>query len=194
MYPKDLLKTISYLQKLPGVGRKSAERFAFKILSWSETDLKQFGDLLSNLRNSVPHCRDCGCFIDEDCNYCKRESETLCIIAHAKDAYAIEQTHLFKGVYHVLGHLISPLEDLNIEDLKLELLLHRVEKLGVKEIIIALDPTLEGDATAFFLKNQLENLGINVSKLALGLPMGTPLEYIDEGTLTQALAGRQRLQ
>ncbi|MCH9613961.1 MAG: Recombination protein RecR [Chlamydiia bacterium] len=194
MYPKDLLKTISYLQKLPGVGRKSAERFAFKILSWNEAELKQFGELLSNLKETVLHCKDCGCFIEESCNFCKRDPSVLCIIAHAKDAYAIEQTHLFKGIYHVLGSLISPLDDLNPEDLKLDQLIDRAQKLEVKEVIIALDPTLEGDATAFFLKNQLENLGISVTKLALGLPMGTPLEYIDEGTLTQALAGRQRLQ
>lgn len=194
MYPKELLKAISLFQKLPGVGRKSAERFTFKILSWKADELKLFGELLSKLKETIQQCDKCGCFIEDECKFCKRDSRALCIIAHAKDAYAIEQTHLFHGVYHVLGSLISPLDDQNPEDLKLSQLIERVQTLKIGEIIIAIDPTLEGDATAFFLKEHLEKLGINVSRLALGLPMGTPLEYIDEGTLTQAFARRQRLQ
>ena len=196
-YPKDLATLIAYLKKLPGVGKKTAERFAFQLLGWDKQELRQFSDIVSHLKERVRACSTCGCLIDDlNCRFCHhqyREHSTLCILANSRDVYAIEDTGSFNGQYHVLGTLLSPLEGKTSEELNLPHLKKRIETLQVKEIILALEPTLEGDATALYLKEQLQTKEIKVSRLALGLPIGSSLDFIDEGTLTQALAGRRQL-
>ncbi|ADI38547.1 recombination mediator RecR [Waddlia chondrophila] len=193
-YPKHLLQLIEALKRLPGVGNKSAERFAFQMLEWTPKHLKLTADLISQLPEKLKHCEECGCLIgDEQCAFCqpkRMEQEMMCVIASPKDVYAIEETHQFKGVYQVLGFLISPLEGKGPERLPLEKLNERIRRLGIREVVIALDSTLEGDATSLYLKRELEPLKVNVSRLALGLPMGSSLDYVDGGTLARAFSGR----
>jgi len=155
------------------------------------------GALIGSVKERVQRCRDCGCLMEGVvCGFCdkdKRESSILCIIASPRDMYAIEETGNFDGMYHVLGALLSPLDGKTPENLNLPHLKNRVETLGVQEIILALDSTLEGDATSLFLKEQLQNERLKVSRLALGMPLGSSLDFVDEGTLSQALAGRQSI-
>lgn len=196
-YPKQLLSLIAQLQKLPGVGKKTAERFAFQLLEWETHELVTLADLLSTLREKIPHCTSCGCLMDGvSCTFCessKRDPNVLCVIASPRDAYAIEETGNFLGLYHVLGALLSPLDGKTPDTLNLPHLMKRIESLGVQEVILALDSTLEGDATSLFLKEELQRKCVKVSRLALGLPVGSSLDFIDEGTLSQALSGRQFL-
>lgn len=195
-YPKDLLSLISYLKKLPGVGAKTAERFAFEFLRWKVDDLSTLGSLLQELLINVPTCSECGCITQENsCYFCQKERDlsSLCILSTPRDAYAIEETRAYRGLYHVIEHLLSPLDGRHAEQLKIDRIKSRIERHGIKEVIIALDSTLEGDTTALYLKNELSKLHVQVSRLGVGLPMGSSLEYIDGGTLTRAFTGRQTL-
>lgn len=194
-YPVALQQLIASLKLLPGVGSKTAERFAFHLLTWPDHLLKDFSHNLSTLKNRLRTCPECHCLIDhEECGWCdktKRDTSLLCIISSPKDAYAIEETHTYKGLYHTLGGLLSPLDGRSIEKLNFPELIERICRLRVREVIVALDSTLEGDATALYLKEQMGQIGISVSRLALGLPLGSPLEYVDSGTLSRAFTGRQ---
>lgn len=194
-YPLALQQLMTSLKMLPGVGAKTAERFAFHLLTWTPEMLQEFSDQAASLKDKIGTCPQCHCLTDhEHCEFCdtmRRDPSLLCIISSPKDAYAIEETHIYKGLYHVLGSLLSPLDGRTLERLNLPHLLQRISTLNVKEVIVALDSTLEGDATALYLKEQLSQLHIPVSRLALGLPMGSPLEYVDGGTLSRALTGRQ---
>lgn len=194
LYPKILLTLIEQLKKLPGVGRKTAERFAFKLLEWPERDQKHLAETLSLLHSSIEKCSECGCFKEKHlCSFCNRPmpSHMLCVIASPKDAYSIEQTRIYHGYYHVLGCLLSPLDGKTPQHLNLELIKERITKLQIQEMILALDSTLEGDTTALYLHEYFHKLGLKVTKLALGLPVGSSLDFIDEGTLSQAFSGRQ---
>lgn len=194
-YPISLQQLIAYLKKLPGVGTKTAERFAFHLLSWPPSELASFSTLVSNLRNSIVQCSECQCLMENNlCPFCAdtlRDRSQICIITSPKDAYAIEETRFFKGLYHVLGTLLSPIEGRSIEHLNLELLKKRIEAHPIKEVIIALDSTLEGDTTSLYLKEYLLKWGLSVSRLAFGLPLGSSLDFVDGGTLARALIGRQ---
>jgi recombination protein RecR len=194
-FPEDLLTLIGYLKKLPGVGSRTAERFAFECLNWDEATLKNLGHTLTTLREKVPNCPVCGCLADRAiCQFCNhRETRSLCILASARDAYAIEETGNYKGLYHVVEHLLSPLDGRNANTLRLDRIEKRIEENHVEELIIAFDSTLEGDATALYLKNHLARENLSISRLAFGLPVGSSLEYIDGSTLARALAGRQIL-
>ncbi len=195
-YPSHLLKLIQVLKRFPGVGNKSAERFAFHLLTWPSDHLNEFGDTVLNAKNRLKHCLECGCLMDdENCSFCnlsKRESHVMCVLASAREVYAIEGTLEYKGLYHVLGGVLSPLENRGPEKLFLQKLKDRILALGVKEVVVALDSTLEGDATALFLKEELAIYPVKVSRLAFGLPMGSALEYVDGGTLARALQGRNQ--
>lgn len=195
-YPKIFLQLIEHIKKLPGVGKKTAERFSFQLLEWKEDDLVKFSEMLASLKKSIIPCKECGCFTEGlECPFCKRaeSSSSLCIIASPKDAYAIERANTYRGYFHVLGQLISPLDGKMPEDLPLKELEKRIDALHIKEVIIALDSTLEGDATALYLHKHLKSKLIKITRLALGLPMGSSLDYVDEGTLSQAFASRQTL-
>ena len=194
-YPTPLIQLIAHLKKLPGVGSKSAERFAFQLLSWPENDLKIFAETLSTLKEKIHHCPECHCLMEgADCHFCnpdKRDRAFLCLISSPKDAYVLEETRTYRGFYHVLGGLLSPLDGRTPQHLDLIQLKNRIAALQTREIILALDSTIEGDATSFYLKEELAPLGLKVSRLAFGLPMGSPLEYVDGGTLSRAFTGRQ---
>ena len=196
-YPKPLLNLISHLQKLPGVGKKTAERFAFQLLDWKKSDLEAFSLCVSLLKEQVQTCLECSCLMEGvSCNFChneKRDPSLLCVIGSARDAYAIENTGNFNGHYHVLGTLLSPLEGKTPDMLCLSQIKNRIKKLQVHEMIIALDSTLEGDATSLFLSEQLHGMNVKISRLALGLPVGSSLDFIDEGTLSQAFSGRKMI-
>lgn len=194
-YPSELNTLIAYLKKLPGVGTKTAERFAFHLLEWPETELKEIAYHLNTLKEKIKHCPECHCLMDGGvCQFCsssQRNRSQLCMISSAKDAFALEETGAFRGLYHVIGGLLSPIDGKTPEHLNLERLKKRVDELGIKEIIIALDSTLEGDTTALFLKEQVQTWGLNVSRLAFGLPLGSSLDFVDGGTLARALTARQ---
>ena len=194
-YPKDLITLIAHLKKFPGVGKKTAERFAFQLLEWDGQELHDLAEKLSTLKERVQACSECGCLMEEvTCAFCnsdRRDRQVMCVTASPRDVYALEETGNFRGVYHVLGALLSPLDGKTPDCLNLPHLEERIKSLNVQELILALDSTLEGDATALFLKEQFPH--IHVSRLALGLPLGSSLDFVDEGTLSQALAGRQRI-
>lgn len=193
--PPELLSLIEYLKKLPGVGTKTAERFAFELLTWPVGEVEQFGALLQEIQKKIPPCLVCGCLTDSTgCKFCapERDQSLLCLIASPRDVYAIEETQSYAGLYHVVEHLLSPLEGRHASQLRLDRIEERVKQCEVQEIVLAFDSTLEGDTTALFLKQQLEKYNLIVSRLAFGMPVGSSLEYIDGGTLLRALTGRQK--
>jgi recombination protein RecR len=194
-YPSDLAQLIAFLKKLPGVGTKTAERFAFQFLNWQESELQSFSAVFSQLKTKITQCPDCYCLTDNNsCPFCHnamRDKTQLCIIASPRDAYSLEETGAYRGLYHVLGGLLSPLDGKTPEHLNLEQFKKRLVTLQIKEIIIALDSTLEGDTTSLFLKEQIQGWGFPVSRLAFGLPIGSSLDFVDGSTLARALTGRQ---
>lgn len=192
-YPTSLQQIILFLRKFPGVGTKSAERLTFHLLTWQPSELSSFASLLSHLRESITQCPDCQCLMEKVCPFCKdtgRDATQLCIISSPKDVFAIEETGSFKGLYHVIGALLSPIEGKSIEHLQLDKLKKRLSTHPIKEIIIALDSTLEGDTTSLYLKEFIDRLNIPISRLAFGLPLGSSLDFVDGGTLARALLGR----
>jgi recombination protein RecR len=195
-YPDHLLKLIQVLKRLPGVGNKSAERFAFHLLTWPEDQLRELGNVVSATKEKLKQCPLCGCLMDlGGCLFChapQRDSSVMCVLASPRDVFAIEETHEYQGLYHVLGGVLSPLERRGPEHLSIVQLKERLTLLKVKEVVIALDSTLEGDATALFLKQELAHYPVQISRLAFGLPMGSSLDYVDGGTLARALAGRSQ--
>lgn len=195
-YPLHLLKLIDVLKKLPGVGTKSAERFAFDMISWPKSRVEEMGAVIQQCPLQLKLCRECGCLADaETCNFCLSAPSRLpamCIVSTPRDVFAIESTHEFKGHYHVLGALLSPMDGTGPEQINIQKLKNRIVHLKIEEIVIALDSTLEGDATSLYLKQELDPLRLNISRLAFGLPMGSSLEYVDGGTLARALSARGR--
>jgi recombination protein RecR len=193
-YPPHLIKLIDVLRRLPGVGNKSAERYAFDMINWSQAHLVEMAETLTSLQENIISCTHCGCLIGlENCHYCditRRDTKTMCVVASPKDVFAIEDTHEYRGLYHVLGGVLSPLEGKGSETLNIAQLQKRINQHSVKEIVIALDSTLEGDATALYLKQELGN-EVHISRLAFGIPMGSSLDYVDGGTLARALSGRR---
>ncbi len=191
-YPLKLQTLSQFLRKLPGIGSKTAERLSFELIKWNENDLNFFSETLSSLKSSLLKCPECNALIDhESCPFCQKESQQLCILASPKDLFALEETSSYQGIYFVLDHLLSPLKSCQIEEPVIQKLEKLILKKETKEVIIALDSTLEGDATALFLKNRLKKYPLKISRLAFGLPVGSSLEYVDEGTLTRAFVGRQ---
>lgn len=193
-YPLHFIKLIDIFRKLPGVGSKSAERFAFELLNWPEESLRQMADVISGTTCQIRHCGQCGSLTGiEDCPFChetRHRQQAICVVGVPRDVFAIEATREYHGLYHVLGSLLSPLRGIGPEHLCLEKLKVRIATLEIKEVVIALDSTLEGDATALFLKQQLEPLRVRTSRLAFGIPMGSSFDYVDGGTLARALAAR----
>lgn len=193
-YPAHLMQLILMFKKLPGVGNRSAERFAFHLLNWNQKELSELGRLIGSFTDQMIPCAECGCLqVDDGCPFCQsaqRDRKVICVIATPKDAFSIEETGEYKGLYHVLGSLLSPLDKRGPQQLGCEALKKRISLMGVEEIIIGLDATLEGDATALFLKEELAAYSLRISRLAFGLPMGSSFDYVDGGTLARAFAGR----
>lgn len=193
-YPAHLLKLIDALKKLPGVGTKSAERFAFEMVAWPPSKLEEMAHIIQQSPSLLKHCLDCGSLSDAaSCSFCQSSHSRLphlCIVSMPRDVFAIESTREFKGLYHVLGGLLSPMQGIGPENLNLPKLKRRIRDLHISEVVIALDSTLEGDATALYLKQELESLNLSISRLAFGLPIGSSLDYVDGGTLARALSAR----
>lgn len=193
-YPKPLQKIVGLLKKLPGVGGKSAERIAFHLLQWEDSQLEDLGQRLLNIKKSVTFCQECGAIKDEEkCLFCspERNQSSLCILASSRDLFFIEQTKSYHGLYHVIDSLLSPIEGKELQENDLQKIKERIEKGSIKEVILAFDSTLEGDATALFLKKALSSYQVKIFRLAFGLPVGSSFEYIDAHTLSRAIAGKQ---
>lgn len=197
MIPNSLSRLIEELSKLPGVGPKTAQRLAFYLLESPESDVKNLSNVMLEARQRLKTCSLCYTLTDQDpCALCgdpKREPSILCIVAEPKDLMALERTHEFRGMFHVLGGLISPLDGVGPDDLRIRELILRLEKQEIKEVILATNPSATGETTALYLAKLLKPLGIKVTRLACGLPMGADLDYADEVTLSKALEGRREL-
>ena len=192
LYPKSANVLIEQLSKLPGVGRKTAQRLAFYILKSDNEDIKNLSEAITNIKINIIFCDCCGIMTEnticEICTDSEREDSVICVVEEPQDIYAFEKTNSFKGRYHVLGGVLSPLDGVGPDDLNLENLYERVEH--DMEIILATNPSIEGDTTSLYLAKMLENLGAKVTRLARGLPVGSDLEYMDELTLARAMEGR----
>ena len=195
MYEGIVQDLIDELGRLPGVGPKSAQRIAFHLLQADPTDVRRLAAVLVEVKDKVRFCSVCGNVAEEDtCRICRdprREGALLCVVEEPKDVVAIERTREFKGRYHVLGGAISPIEGIGPDQLRIKELMQRLADGTVTEVILATDPNLEGEATATYLTRFLSPLGLRVSRLASGLPVGGDLEYADEVTLGRAFEGRR---
>ena len=194
---KALVRLEESLVKLPSVGRRSAERMAYALLSMEEEDLLEFSDALKNLKQSIHVCPICGFLAEEEkCEICEnkdREQDVLMIVSYPKDVIAFENAETYHGLYHVLNGVISLGKGGSVEDLNIDPLLERVKKQHFEEVIIATNPTIEGEATALYIAKLLEGKVGNVTRLAYGLQMGGNLEYTDSLTLSKAIEGRRKL-
>jgi recombination protein RecR len=197
VYEGPIQDLIDELARLPGIGPKSAQRLAFHIVKQPPDDAKRLAEALIGAKEKISFCEECGNVAEgERCRICRdasRDPTMLCVVEEPKDAATIEKAGVIRGRYHVLGGAISPLDGIGPEDLRVQELLDRVERQGVSEVIIATNPNLEGNATAMYVAALLKPLGVKVTRLASGLPVGGDLEYADEVTLSQALEGRREL-
>lgn len=191
-----LERAIEELAKLPGTGRKSARRMAIHLLKQTDEKVLTLADSLVQLKKSVLRCSICGTITDTDpcavCNNPKRTTGVICVVEEFQDVYIIEKTNEFRGRYHVLGGIISPLENVGPDDIRIKELLERIADNDepVREVILALNPDAEGEATSYYINKLLLNYDVNVTRIAYGIPMGTELEFIDEATLSRAFASR----
>jgi recombination protein RecR len=195
MYEGVIQELIDELGRLPGVGPKSAQRIAFYLLQADEDQAKRLAEVLTEVKERVRFCEQCGNVAEAElCNICRdprRSKASICVVEESKDVQAIERTREFKGLYHVLGGAISPIEGIGPDNLRIKELVARLADPDIKEVIIATDPNLEGEATATYLTRMLSPMGITISRLASGLPVGGDLEYADEITLGRAFEGRR---
>ena len=195
MYEGIIQDLIDELGRLPGVGPKSAQRIAFHIIQSDRVDVSRLAEILKTVKERVKFCTTCGNISEEElCRICKdprRDNSSICVVEESKDVLAIEKTREFKGKYHVLGGAISPIDGIGPENLRIKELMTRLAQTQINEVIIATDPNLEGEATATYLTRLIKPLGVKVSRLASGLPVGGDLEYADEITLGRAFEGRR---
>ena len=195
MYEGIIQDLIDELGRLPGVGPKSAQRIAFHIIQSDRVDVTRLAEVLKTVKERVKFCTTCGNIsVEEVCRICKdprRDNSSICVVEESKDVLAIEKTREFKGKYHVLGGAISPIDGIGPENLRIKELMTRLAQTQINEVIIATDPNLEGEATATYLTRLIKPLGVKVSRLASGLPVGGDLEYADEITLGRAFEGRR---
>ena len=193
-FTKPLAKLIAHFEKFPGIGPRTAQRLALYILKQPELTIKDFSKALIEAHNNVGHCKKCFNLTSEtECEICKnpdRNQEIICVVAEARDLLALERAREFKGIYHVIGGLISPMDSIGPELLEIKSLVERVSKNDIKEIILALTPSVEGDTTSLYIAKLLTPF-TKVTRIAYGLPMGSELEYVDEVTLARALEGRR---
>ncbi|WAC12127.1 recombination mediator RecR [Dyadobacter pollutisoli] len=198
-YPSRLIEdAVSEISRLPGIGKKTALRLALHLLKREEQQTRSLSDALLNMRTKTTYCVKCHNIADERlCNICgssKRDHSIICVVVDTRDVLAIESTNQYKGLYHVLGGIISPLEGIGPSDLQIDSLLARIEnpteQETVQEIILALSPTMEGDTTAFYLQKKLKSTGVKMSTIARGVPIGGDLEYADEITLGRSIVSR----
>ena len=192
-----LTELISQFERLPGIGKKTAQRLAYNILEQPPERAEKFAEALVNARRKIHFCKICQSFTDlEVCSMCddiRRDKSVICVVAEPKDVMAFERTREFTGVYHVLHGVISPLDGIGPEQLRIKELMARLSDGEVKEIIMATNPTVEGEATASYISRLVKPMGVKVTRLAYGIPVGGDLEYADEFTLARALEGRNEI-
>ena len=188
-------RLINEFSRLPGVGKKTAQRYAYKIVDMSETEARAFADAIINVKQKVRYCKICGNFTEGDvCEICKRrDPSVICVVKEPRDASAIEKLHEFKGVYHVLHGVINPMEGVGPNDIRIRELLARIQEGNVKEVIIATNPDVSGDATAMYIARLVNPLGVKVTRLAHGIPVGSEIEFTDDVTLSRAFAERNAI-
>lgn len=196
-YPKTLERLVLELGKLPGIGEKSAQRLAFHILSLSNEEIASLSEALTSAKAKIGLCQKCYTITDKEiCDICenpKRDQQTICVVQNSRDIFAIEKTREYNGLYHVLHGAISPLDGIGPQDIKARELLLRLGENDIKEVIMATNATVEGEATAMYLGNLISPLGVKVTRLAKGIPIGADLEYTDEITLIKAFEGRSEI-
>ena len=196
-YSPSIEKLIESFEKLPSIGHKTAVRLAFHMLDLNKEDTNEFINSIINAKANLKYCNNCYNISDTDpcpiCSSPKRDNSLICVVEDVRDIMAMERTHEFKGVYHVLHGTISPMNGVGPEDIKIKELLNRIGNGDIKEIIIATNPRVEGEATAIYLSKIIKPLGIKVTRIAHGIPVGGDLEYTDEITLSKALEGRREL-
>lgn len=191
---KALEELVGLLTRLPGIGKKSAQRVAWHLLRADRAFVETLASSIAGLRDSIVFCGICGSWAEEDpCPICSsplRDRNVICVVEQPQDVMTIEASHEYKGLYHVLGGVISPLDGVGPEDIRLDALVARVREGAVAEVVLATNPTVEGDTTALYVKRMLEPLGIRVTRLATGIPVGGDLEYADRLTLARSFRGR----
>ncbi|MEW9122652.1 MAG: recombination mediator RecR [Thermotaleaceae bacterium] len=196
-YAAPVARLIEEFSKLPGVGRKSAQRLAFHVLNMQEADAKNLSEAILEAKQKTRYCSQCGNITDIDpCHLCRneqRDQSLICVVEEAKDVVAMEKTREFKGLYHVLHGAISPMEGIGPEDIRIKELLIRLQQTEVREIILATNPNIEGEATSMYISKLVKPMGIKTTRLAHGIPVGGDLEYADEVTLSKALEGRREI-
>ena len=197
-YSPSIEKLIESFEKLPSIGHKTAARLAFHMLNQNQEEINEFVSSIVNAKKNLKYCSKCYNISDTDpCPICanpKRDASLICVVEDVRDIIAMERTHEFKGVYHVLHGSISPMNGIGPDDIRIKELLNRLnESAGIREIIIATNPRVEGEATAMYLSKLIKPLGIKVTRIAHGIPVGGDLEYTDEVTLTKALEGRREI-
>ncbi len=194
-YTKPLAQLIEFFQKFPGIGPKSAQRMAFHLLKMPLSDVQRFSQILVEAKENIHYCNICfNMSASNPCEICsddRRDKSVICVVAETKDLIAIEKTREYKGLYHVLQGTLSPLDGIGVEDIRIKELLNRVTDEKVNEIILALSPSVEGEATSMYITKLLKPFNIKISRIAFGLPIGSDLEFADEITLAKAIEGRR---
>ncbi|MFW6347115.1 MAG: recombination mediator RecR [Cyclonatronaceae bacterium] len=191
-----LERAVEELARLPGMGRKTAQRLAMHLLKQDTEEVTRLADSLRNLKEKITYCSQCFTVTDHDpCPICrseKRQNNVICVVEDVRDVYVIEKTNEFRGRYHVLGGVISPLDDVGPDDIRIKELVSRVNAEGseIEELILALNPDAEGEATSFYINKMMKPFEVKITRIAHGIPMGTELEFIDEATLSRAFLGR----
>lgn len=197
IYPKSIASLIEHFQKFPSVGPKSAQRMAFYLLRMPKSEVEKFAQSMIEAKENTKTCEICfNLSSSSPCEICQstlRDESTICVVAETKDLIAIEKTNEYKGLYHVLQGLISPMDGIGADDIRIKELLSRLTDEKVKEVILALSPSVEGEATSLYLSKLIKPFGIKISRIAFGLPVGADLEYADEITIAKAIEGRREL-
>ncbi len=188
-------KLVNEFSKLPGVGKKTAQRYAYKIIDMEESEARAFAEAILGVKRKVRYCKICGNFTEEDtCGICRvRDQSVICVVKEPKDVAAIEKLREFKGVYHVLHGVIDPLSGVGPNDIRIRELLARIQEGNVSEVIVATNPDVSGDATAMYLAKLIKPLGVTVTRLSRGIPVGSEIEYTDDVTLSRAFIERNQL-
>jgi len=196
-YIEPIARLINELSKLPGIGSKTAQRLAFHIINMPKEQVESLANAIGEVKDKISYCSVCGNITDRDpcdiCNNPNRDASVICVVEDARDVIAMERTREFNGFYHVLNGTISPMDGIGPDDIRIKELLDRVRDDRVKEVIMATNPDIEGEATAIYISKLLKPLGIKTTRIAHGLPVGGDLEYVDEVTLSKALEGRREM-
>lgn len=195
VYIEPIGRLINEFSKLPGVGKKSAQRYAYKIINMTESEAQEFAAAILNVKKTVKYCKVCGNFTENDeCDICKeRDGRVICVVKEPKDVIALEKLHEYKGVYHVLHGVINPMEGVGPNDIRIRELLARLNGGEVEEVILATNPDVEGDATAMYIAKLIKPLGVKVTRLSRGIPVGSEIEYTDDVTLSRAFVERKEI-